>query len=385
VTDGASTERYHGLDALRGFAMFLGILLHVGISFMTNPLPFWPVWDDQRTPLAELMLFSIHNFRMQLFFLLAGFFGCLLYIRYGWKQTALHRVKRIAIPFVLAVIIFVPALQAVTVYAASSAYRESDDALNSPRILTEITSVGETPWDATREFFVRGTFLEHFFPAHLWFLWYLLVFFAIMLPVALLSDRLRSQRVGRVWDSFWPMLFGSRWRWVVLPAITWLLISLMRSPARPDTPLSWYPDPILVCYYLFFFIVGWTLYRHRTQLTKFIASWRLALILGNVVILPTSAVSFLISLKPAEFEISNGQPFQIVSHGVASLYCWCMIIGLIGLFQHYFAKPKAWVRWGADSAYWCYIASLPPIVLLQFLVEHWPIPAIIKLVGLTIV
>ena len=41
-----AADRYHALDALRGFAMLLGILIHAGIPYAaTIKVPFWPVHD----------------------------------------------------------------------------------------------------------------------------------------------------------------------------------------------------------------------------------------------------------------------------------------------------------------------------------------------------
>ena len=39
--------RLHGLDALRGIAAILVVLLHTGIPYMTDPLPYlvWPARD----------------------------------------------------------------------------------------------------------------------------------------------------------------------------------------------------------------------------------------------------------------------------------------------------------------------------------------------------
>src|SRR4051812_29842849 len=108
------STRYHALDALRGAAMFLGILLHAAIPYTRFPLPFWPVQDDQRSPIFDGFLLLVHDFRMQTFFLLAGFFGCLLYTRYGWQRTAAHRLKRIALPLAVAMVTIQPAVQAVS-------------------------------------------------------------------------------------------------------------------------------------------------------------------------------------------------------------------------------------------------------------------------------
>ena len=36
-------RRYHGLDALRGIAMLLGIVLHAALPFMVGmPISIWP-------------------------------------------------------------------------------------------------------------------------------------------------------------------------------------------------------------------------------------------------------------------------------------------------------------------------------------------------------
>src|SRR5438309_10532055 len=96
-------DRYHALDTLRAFAMFLGIALHAGLSFTTTRVPFWPVYDNDTFILADVFLIAVHDFRMQLFFLLAGFFGCLLYQRYGLLGMLRHRVCRVLVPLALGV------------------------------------------------------------------------------------------------------------------------------------------------------------------------------------------------------------------------------------------------------------------------------------------
>src|SRR5262245_8259056 len=111
------TPRYHALDSLRGFAMFLGVALHAGISFTAQPIPFWSVRDNRGTPLADVFMFAVHDFRMQVFFLLAGFFGCLLYQKYDVLGTAWHRFKRVAVPFVLGLALIIPTILAAFLYA----------------------------------------------------------------------------------------------------------------------------------------------------------------------------------------------------------------------------------------------------------------------------
>ncbi len=118
-------KRFHDLDALRAFAMLLGIVLHGVLSFF--PVPIWPAQDLQQpmvevpaalaAPLEsagltvpadyspyEFALHAIHGFRLPLFFLVSGFFTAMLWRNRGLKQLAKHRAKRILLPLA----IFVP-------------------------------------------------------------------------------------------------------------------------------------------------------------------------------------------------------------------------------------------------------------------------------------
>jgi peptidoglycan/LPS O-acetylase OafA/YrhL len=55
-----------------------------------------------------------------------------------------------------------------------------------------------------------------------------------------------------------------------------------------------------------------------------------------------------------------------------------MVVGLWGAFLHWFARERAWMRYMADASYWCYLASITPIVILQFWVKDWPLPGLVK-------
>lgn len=363
--------------------MFMGIVLHAGISFMTKPLPFWPVIDERSTVLADLLLVNIHHFRMQLFFLIAGFFGALLYARNGAWGTATHRLKRIAIPLGLATLTLQPLLQAISIYAGATAYRDGSLRAGVPPALLAILSTGDTAWDATREHFIRGTVWDYVRPIHLWFLWYLLIFFALMLPLASLADRWTRGRTTQ-WDRGWRWLFAASGRWVVLPAIAWLLLLPMQGPAGPDTPLFWTPKLSLIAYYFFFFATGWTLFRHRDVLPAFLRPWRAALLWGTCVFFPGAVVGLVLSGEMKAEQPVLAETLHMLADASASVFCWCMIVGLIGLFEYVFAQPKAWVRWSADASYWCYVASLPPIVWMQFLVRDWPLLAEVKFLLVTL-
>jgi peptidoglycan/LPS O-acetylase OafA/YrhL len=98
-------QRRTDLDALRSFAMLLGIALHASASFFACP---WPVHDTQRSDLLPLFLVAVHGFRMPLFFLLSGYFTMLVYRRRGLKSLLGQRFTRIFLPLVIAAATIVP-------------------------------------------------------------------------------------------------------------------------------------------------------------------------------------------------------------------------------------------------------------------------------------
>lgn len=369
-----ASDRYHALDALRGFAMFLGILLHAAISYTFIPVPFWPVQDSRRSNIFDAVLLAVHDFRMQLFFLLAGFFGCLLYVRYGFGGTAQHRLKRVALPLLLAMLTIQPALQAVSVYALAT----TSGARTRVTFFGDTVDPSATPLETVAEHFTSGTFLRLMIPAHLWFLYFLLFCFALMLPLAWLGDRLRTRSLGFAWDAGFRWLAHSPFRWLILAALTWPLLLPMTSPAGVDTPMDWLPLPHLLAYYFFFFLIGWTLYRHRYALHRFVRGWPWAIAVGNLFVLPAGVLALYLEMKPHKVNMENGLIFHRSALACLAFYTWLSVGGLLGLFLHWLSRERAWVRWMADSSYWCYLASLPPIVLFQFLALSWDVPGPLK-------
>ena len=100
-------KRRHDLDALRGFAMLLGIGLHASLSFFPG---FWAVTDNKADLDAgyDEFFLAVHGFRMPLFFLLSGFFTVMVWRRRGMSSLLGQRVKRIAVPLAIGVVTIVP-------------------------------------------------------------------------------------------------------------------------------------------------------------------------------------------------------------------------------------------------------------------------------------
>ena len=100
-----TANRYHDLDALRAFAMLLGIVIHGLLSFVGWSV--WPVQDVNQSELYGIPVMFIHGFRMSLFFFVSGFFTMMMWGKRGSTGLLVHRFKRIVLPFfVLGFLIF---------------------------------------------------------------------------------------------------------------------------------------------------------------------------------------------------------------------------------------------------------------------------------------
>jgi len=94
-------KRYHDLDALRGFAMLLGIVIHALQSFIPIPIPVAPQDINQNPEIYGYVFNIIHGFRMPLFFLISGFFTAMLWRNLGLRDLLKHRARRILLPLVV--------------------------------------------------------------------------------------------------------------------------------------------------------------------------------------------------------------------------------------------------------------------------------------------
>ena len=119
------SKRWHDLDALRGFAMLLGIALHAAMSFLGG---VWSVNDIRAgSEFFWWLVFGIHGFRMQLFFLLSGFFTSMVWKKRGLNELVWHRFKRIFLPLLICFVTIIPLMNWVSEEAAVSEYEKTQN------------------------------------------------------------------------------------------------------------------------------------------------------------------------------------------------------------------------------------------------------------------
>jgi glucan biosynthesis protein C len=343
------TPRNIALDNLRVVAMLLGLVTHGVLPFKATGIGRYPLHDCHSHVLADACYFAVHDFRMQLFFLLAGFAACALAARRGVLGLARNRLLRIVLPLLLAVGAIAPVMHILFTY-----HKVSDAVPGAPGWADVFAELEVGLWTGPN--------------FHLWFLYYLALCCVPLAGWLLVAPRLAPGGLVRAADAAFAWLLGRWWKAPLLAALLVPVLWRMRD-WWIDTPQGWQPDKAIYAYYLGFFLFGAMLYRHRDRLAAFGRHWKGLLLAANVLVLPPM-LHLTITGNWAEAEIGPESPAWLLGWKAAAiflggLYTWLMVEGLVGLFQQHFAGERAWWRYLAESSYWCYLAGFPVQVALQ--------------------
>ncbi|MGB9096641.1 glucans biosynthesis protein MdoC [Erwinia sp.] len=93
-------EREYFFDSIRAYLMLLGVPFHVSLIYSTQ---IWTVNSPAPSEWLTLLNDFIHAFRMQVFFVISGYFSYMLYLRYSSKHWLKVRLERVGIPMLAAV------------------------------------------------------------------------------------------------------------------------------------------------------------------------------------------------------------------------------------------------------------------------------------------
>ena len=87
--------------------MLLGLVFH--IAWLLQPEFFWNTRSDPQGHVGFQYFFGwVHVFRMQAFFVIAGFFAHLLVVRRGVVSFLKNRFWRVLLPFVAGMVVLFP-------------------------------------------------------------------------------------------------------------------------------------------------------------------------------------------------------------------------------------------------------------------------------------
>jgi peptidoglycan/LPS O-acetylase OafA/YrhL len=338
-------DRLHALDAVRAFALLLGVVYHATLSFIPRAEAgrYAPVADvSPGLPLA-VVAFTGHLFRMSLFFLMAGFFARMLVQRRGLRGFWADRLPRILAPLVVGWIVFFPLVSAAWSWGLSRRFYPSP-------LLS---------WPPS---------LDRFPLSYLWFLYYLLLLYALALCVRGAVLRVdHDGRLRRTADRLVRAATDRRWAGpglLTVPLCAGLLTlngwSVLDGIPTPNGSLL--PQPLPVLAYGLAFALGWMLHRNADLLGRWRERWRGYLIAAAFATVLCMLIATFHAAQPAGASSPLPRLAFVAGYAFAS---WCWMFGLTGFALRFLSEPSAVRRYVADASYWIYLVHYPLVLALQ--------------------
>ena len=253
-------KRFHSLDAMRAILMLLGVYFHLAHAYA----PFNTGWT--RNPDTVSMFFGFfiatsNYFRMHAFFLIAGFFGALLYERKGAREMISNRFKRIFLPL----IVMIWPISVSIRFSQEFAYHQlkgmgfTESIVNS---LSIFKSLEVLPWSTQ----------------HLWFLNFLFFMSLFAFFAKYFFDRSKKEKNSRVglFGKIITLLFNSQWLGTFLFCFLYsTLMALMGKHKAQGFDHWWewlwfiYPNGLKTFIaFGFFYFFGWHMYYQRSLLDR---------------------------------------------------------------------------------------------------------------------
>lgn len=323
----SKTERFHGLDAVRGIAMLLGIVIHASLPYIEGlPKGLWP--SDKNTSNIIAIIFEfIHIWRMPIFFIISGFFANLVITRKSliiwWK----NRFLRLVLP----AMIFFP-IASIT-----------------------IPWIFKYGYTGNINFFFSNEGQPH----HLWFLYHLFIFvlFSIfikffgliiykffkqinLIVVVDIFNTVKSFLGRHIFDSRFPILM----------IFVFFIFNLFTGADLIINPLA------SGLYFLF----GYRLYKNNLLFDFIKSNWKFYLIGG----LTVTIIFFILNTQASNFAKEDVRwiPWVILKISSAVL----LSFSFIGLAEQKFSNLNPMVRFISDSSYWVYLIHLPLVAFITF-------------------
>lgn len=339
-------KRTFALDALRAVMMLLGLVIHTGVTFMPYASPVRTIMANETWIGLFPVINLIHSFRMPVFFVVAGYFGALLFFRKGPEAMLQNRILKILLPMIAGMLILYPAIYFALTYSGAR--------------------IAGTPdaWQKAWHTISSGSFLPYRL-SHLWFLYDLMLFSVATWLVALVFGKSeRLQIITRKLAGF--VIARPLTRILMMGGLYYAGLLLNKEYTLHTNVSFWLDRNLLYCYFIFY-VFGWMVY--RTGLLDKLR-WQPILQISMALIAFTASMYIELNVQaPWRFPA-----LQVINALVTTL----MTFGIFGLFLNIFdrfSRPLAYVM---DAAYFVYLIHVPIAVMIPGLLADTGLPALVQ-------
>ena len=342
----SKTERLHSLDSLRAIMMMLGLVLHSAATYSIS-VGDWPINDTSALNYSnDFIVGLIHSFRMPIFFLVAGFFGSMLFYERAPLKMIKNRITRLVYPFLVFLILLWPVMLLTFGYT-----QLVFDGSHHP--FTEVKNIFSSPF----AFIPRHTF-------HLWFLYYL-IFVTILTVVIAFTINLFPRLKSEIIKKFKWLIQNPIRRLVFFPALIFALYFVSEITEVETSPF-FFPNPISLIFYFAFYVIGWVLFKAKDVLSSFKRADWFCTCMGTVLF--CSSFFFRDELNETMLML------------ISALMIWSFVFGITGLFIRYGSQHSAKMRYISDASYWVYLIHLPLTGIIPSLIVGLRIPGSFKFI-----
>ncbi len=328
--------RRYDVDWLRVLGMIVVFLFHNARFFDTDG---WHVKSPRTTEAVTMVVIFTVQWMMPLFFLLSGIGAYHALAHQKWPQYLLARVKRLAVPLVFGIFVFIAPWQVYLERVSQNQYSGSF-------------------WSWYPHYFegwfgLGGNFA--WMGVHLWYLEALFIFSLLTLPLFLL---LRSRAGSRLIAALSrPM--RARGMIFLLAVPIAIMEFIANSPALAESLFhrrdfgGWSLLPYLAIFGLGFLLAG------SREMTDAVERHRLA---GLVVALVTFVAAY-IAIK--EYGLSES---SIGFAALRGLLCWAFLIAICGFASRHLRFTNGFLRYANEAVLPFYILHQTIILTVGFYV-----------------
>ncbi|MEL6447139.1 MAG: acyltransferase family protein [Pseudomonadota bacterium] len=339
-----SGQRNTAIDSLRVTMMSVVMLGHPLLPYTTVPRRFK---DPETLAAVDVLAVFLYGFAMPAFFVTAGFAASALYARRGSAAFWKNRGLRIALPLVVGYVLLTPLTRA--------AYEFAQIAAQTGSLASAWQVVTEALWLRWGKVY------------HLWFLASLVLFSGGAVIVQSLANA-QADRVAAAAARVKRTLFRAPGLIGLTLCVAAFMIPSYSSGTGQGTD-GWMQLAVFG-----FFLLGWTLFHWRDLLPNLTARWWLgpAVALAVMPLCGWATRERLLAEDVADLKLG------LIAGGTNAILAVAMTLGLLGIFQRFFATRGALGQYVSDASYWVYLIHFPIVIAAGGVMSVFDIPAALK-------